>query len=96
MISSTANVAMPAAIPDSRISGSPTISATTAPSPAAITSETKLETECCAMNDHSPGSTRCLGPVGIVITPAANAPIAAKLMCPNEITPEWPTNTYSP
>jgi len=61
------------------------------PSAAASTSEALLEIEWLAMNDHSPGSTKCLGCVGIVITPAAKAPIAAKLMCPNEITPELPT-----
>ena len=29
-------------------------------------------------------------------TPAVQAPIATKLMCPNETTPELPTKTYSP
>ena len=36
-----------------------------------------------------------LSSTGTVITPAANAPTATKLTCPNEITPEFPTNTYS-
>ena len=32
-------------------------------------------------------------PTGTVSTPAVQAPIATKLMCPNESTPELPMNT---
>ncbi len=31
---------------------------------------------------------------GTVITPAANAPTATKLVCPKERTPELPTKTW--
>ena len=31
---------------------------------------------------------------GTVITPAANAPTATKLVCPKEMTPELPTKTW--
>ena len=34
-----------------------------------------------------------LSSTGMVMTPAAKAPTATKLTCPNEITPELPTKT---
>jgi hypothetical protein len=39
------------------------------------------------------GSTDAFSAVGTVSTPAANAPTATKLICPNESTPELPTKT---
>ena len=39
------------------------------------------------------GSTPIFDSSGTVITPAAKAPSATKLICPNESTPELPTKT---
>jgi hypothetical protein len=91
--SSTAKVAIPAARPESRISGSPTKSAKTPPAAAPSRSETTLPTVWSRRIGKSSGSTPVFDSSGIVITPAANAPTATKLICPNERTPELPMKT---
>ena len=93
MISSTAKVAIPAASPDRRISGRPTSSAKTPPTAAASASEATLPIVCSRSSGKSSGSTPVFDSSGTVITPAANAPTATKLICPNESTPELPTKT---
>ncbi len=93
MISSTAKVAMPAASPESRISGMPTRSANTPPTAAASRSEGTFPTVWSRRIGNSSGSTPVLDSSGIVTTPERNAPTATKLSWPNESTPELPTKT---
>ena len=93
VISSTANVAMPAARPERRISGSPSTSASTPPTSAASTSEGTMPSVWSRRIGKSSGSTPDFDSTGIVITPEAKPPTATKLICPNESTPELPTKT---
>ena len=95
MISSTANVAMPAARPDSRINGSPTITAAIPPTSAASRSDGTLPTVVRSRNPKRPGMIAGFSPRGTDSTPAVHTPSATKLMWPNETTPELPMNTYS-
>ena len=93
VISSTAKVAIPAARPFSRISGRPTTNAKAPPSPAASRSEGTLPIVWLRSSGKSVLRTPCFDSSGTVITPAAKAPTATKLICPNESTPELPTKT---
>ena len=93
MIPSTANVAMPAARPESRMSGSPTTSAKTPPTTAAMRSEGTLPTVLEPRKWKRYGIVAGFSATGTESTPAAHTPTAKKLMCPNERTPELPTNT---
>ena len=93
MISSTANVAMPAARPESRISGSPATSANTPPTSAASRSDGTFPTVESPRKPKSDGIVAGFSSTGTESTPAVQAPIATKLMCPNERTPELPTKT---
>ena len=93
MISSTAKVAIPAARPDSRISGSPTRNANSPPSPAASSSDGTFPIVWSRRSGKSVVSTPFFDSSGTVITPEANAPTATKLIWPNESTPELPTKT---
>ena len=93
MISSTPKVAIPAARPERRISGSPTRSAYTPPTAAAASSDGTLP----IVWSRSTGKRYCMiagfSETGTERTPAVQAPTATKLMCPNETTPEFPTKT---
>jgi hypothetical protein len=95
VISSTANVAIPAARPDSRISGMPTTNAAIPPTIAAIARDVTLPvcrwTRKCARFGMIAGFSL----VGTESTPAVQAPSATKLMCPNDRTPELPMKTYN-
>jgi len=93
VISSTAKVAIPAARPESRISGRPTRKAKTPPSAAASRSDGTFPIVWSRRNGKSVVSTPFFESSGTVITPDANAPTATKLICPNESTPEFPTKT---
>ncbi len=93
MISSTANVAIPAASPDRRISGSPTRNAKTPPTAAARRSDAALPIVWSRSSGKRSGRIPVFDSSGTVITPAAKAPSATKLICPNESTPELPTKT---
>ena len=93
MISSTAKVAIPAASPDRRISGSPTRNANTPPTAAARRSEARFPIVWSRSSGKRSGSTPVFDSSGTVRTPAANAPTATKLIWPNESTPELPTKT---
>ena len=93
MISRTPNVAIPAARPDRRISGRPTTSAYAAPTPAATASEGALPTVVWRRKPARLGMIAGFSATGIERMPAAHAPTATKLMCPNESTPELPMNT---
>ena len=93
VISSTANVAMPAASPESRISGTPTRNANVAPTRAASTSEGRMPIVWSRSSGKRSGRTPCFDSSGTVITPEANAPTATKLIWPNDSTPELPTKT---
>jgi hypothetical protein len=93
VISSTAKVAMPAASPERRISGSPTRNAKTPPTAAASASEVMLPIVWSRRSGKMPGRTPVFDSSGTVITPAAKAPSATKLIWPNERTPELPTKT---
>ena len=93
MISSTANVAIPAASPDRRISGSPTRNAKTPPTAAASRSEATLPIVWSRRSGKRSGRIPVFDSSGTVITPAAKAPSATKLIWPNESTPELPTKT---
>ena len=73
VISSTANVAMPAARPESRISGRPSTSASTPPTSAASTSEGTLPSVWSRRIGKSSGSTPDFDSTGIVITPDGEA-----------------------
>ena len=79
MTPSTANVAMPAARPERRISGIPTTSANTPPRTVAKASDATLPTECSPRNENSPGVIVGFNATGTVITPAVKAPTATKL-----------------
>ncbi len=93
MISSTAKVAIPAARPDRRIRGMPTRKANAPPTAAASRSEATLPIVWSRRIGKRSGRTPVFDSSGTVSTPAANAPTATKLICPNEITPELPTKT---
>ena len=93
MISSTANVAMPAARPESRISGRPATSAKTPPTSAASRSDGTLPTVVSERNPKRLGIVAGFSSTATERTPAVHAPTATKLMCPNERTPELPTKT---
>ena len=84
---------IPAARPESRISGIPTTNANTPPSAAARRSEGTLPIEWSRRIGKMVVSTPFFDSTGTVITPAANAPTATKLICPKETTPEIPTKT---
>ena len=90
---STAKVAMPAARPDSRMSGKPTRSANTPPTAAAIRSDGTFPTVVELRKSKRYGIVAGFSCSGIESTPAAQTPMAKKLMWPNESTPEFPTNT---
>ena len=93
VISSTANVAMPAARPESRINGRPTRSANAAPTPAASASDVTFPTFVWTRKCASPGMIAVFWSGGTVSTPAVHTPSATKAMWPNETTPEFPTKT---
>ena len=93
MISSTANVAMPAARPESRISGIPTRKAKRPPAAAAITSDQKFPTEWSPITPKTFGRMLDFVSCGIDSSPDAYAPTRKKPICPNEITPELPMKT---
>ena len=95
MIPSTANVAIPAARPERRMSGSPTRRAKAPPTPAAITSDGTFPTVVELRKSKRYGMVAGFSSSGTDSTPAAHTPTAKKLMCPNESTPELPTNVYS-
>ena len=89
----TANVAIPAASPDRRMSGKPTSSAKTPPTAPAIRSEGTFPTVVELRKSKRYGIVAGFSCSGTVRTPAAQTPTAKKLMCPNESTPELPTKT---
>ena len=93
VIISTANVAMPAARPDSRISGMPTPNAKNPPTTAAITSDQKFPTEWSRITGKTFGRMLDFVSAGIESSPAAYAPRMKKPIWPNDSTPELPTNT---
>ena len=93
MIPSTAKVAIPAARPESRMSGRPTRSAKTPPTAAAIRSDGTFPTVVELRKSKRYGIVAGFSASGIESTPAAQTPTAKKLMCPNESTPEFPTKT---
>jgi len=93
VIPSTANVAMPAARPDSRINGNPTRRAKTPPTAAATRSEGTLPTVVELRKSNRYGIVAGFSASGTESTPAAQTPTAKKLMWPNESTPELPTKT---
>ena len=45
------------------------------------------------MTEKTCGRTLCFASAGTVSSPAAYAPTMKKPICPNESTPELPTNT---
>ena len=87
---------MPAASPESRIKGSAAASAQTPPTTPASTSEETLPVVRSRRKCARLGMIAGFSAAGTDSTPAVQAPIATKLMCPNETTPELPTKTYSP
>ena len=93
VISRSANVAMPAARPDRRISGRPATKANIPPSAAASTSDQMFPIVWSRSSGKSSVRTPFFDSSGTVMTPAANAPTATKLVCPKERTPELPTKT---
>jgi hypothetical protein len=93
VISRTANVAIPAARPERRMSGSPTTSAKSPPAAAASARDATFPIVWSRSSGRSSGSTKVFDSSGTVVTPAANAPTATKLIWPNERTPELPTKT---
>ena len=93
VITSTANVAMPAARPDRRMSATPTRNAKRPPTAAARTSEIAFPTSALAMIGKRSGLSESFSASGTVVRPAAKAPTATKLTCPNETTPEFPMKT---
>src|SRR3954468_4153585 len=86
---------MPAGRPERRISGSPTTSAETQPAAAAGASDGTSPTCEWRMTGKRPGTVKAFVFGSIEMSPARYAPAATKLTCPNEITPELPTNTHS-
>ncbi len=88
MISSTAKVAMPAASPESRISGSPATRANAPPTAAASTSDETFPTVVSRRKWARFGMIAGFSDFGTDSTPAVQAPTATKLMCPKESTPE--------
>jgi hypothetical protein len=84
---------MPAARPESRISGRPTRNANTPPTAAASASEAALPMVWSRRIGKRSGRTPVFDSSGTVSTPAAKAPTATKLIWPNERTPELPTKT---
>jgi hypothetical protein len=95
VISSTAKVAIPAARPERRISGSATTNAQTPPTSAARTSDVTLPVVRSRRNPARFGMIAGFSDAGTESTPAVHAPSATKLMWPNESTPELPMKTYS-
>jgi len=93
VISSTAKVAIPAARPERRISGRPTTNANTPPTAAASANEGRLPIVWSRRNGKSSVSTPRFDSSGTVMIPAAKAPTATKLICPNDSTPDVPTKT---
>ena len=92
--SSTANVAMPAASPERRMSGMPTRNAYSPPTTAAMTSVRAFPTCAPAIHGKRSGLTAdSFSSSGSEVSAAANPPTATKLMCPNDRTPELPANT---
>ena len=75
------------------MSGRPTRNANSPPIPAASRSEGTLPIVWSRSTGKSVVRTPFFESSGTVITPAAKAPTATKLICPNEITPELPTKT---
>ena len=73
VISSTASVAMPAASPESRISGMPSTSASRPPTSAASTSDGMLPSVWSRRIGKRSGSTPDFDSTGIVITPDGEA-----------------------
>src|SRR5262249_1380814 len=47
------------------------------------------------ITENTPGRTLAFASAGTVSSPAAYAPTMKKPICPNDSTPELPTNTYS-
>ena len=90
MIPSTANVAIPAGRPESRISAIPTTSAYTSPTAAASASDGTMPTVWSRSSGNRFGTTKLFCCAPSVISPARYAPSATKLMWPKEITPELP------
>ena len=93
VISSTPKVAIPAARPESRISGRPTANAKIPPTTAASASDATLPTFVVRRKWASPGIVIRFWSSGTVSTPAVQAPTATKLTCPNDSTPELPMKT---
>jgi hypothetical protein len=93
VIPSTAKVAIPAARPESRMSGSPTSSANTPPTASAIRSDGTFPTVLELRKSKRYGIVAGFSCSGMERTPAAHTPTAKKLMWPKESTPEFPTKT---
>ena len=86
---------MPALSPLKRISTRPARNENTAPRPTARISDSLLDICVVARNLKRVGMDVWRVAVGLVRSPAANAPTATKLICPNDHTPEFPMNTYN-
>ena len=87
----TANVAIPAARPESRIRGSPATNANTPPASAASASDARLPVVVSLRSPKRFGMVAGFSSTGTESTPAVQAPTATKLTWPNERTPELPT-----
>jgi hypothetical protein len=95
VISSTANVAIPADRPESRISATPATKAYTAPIAVASANDETLPTAWSRRRGNASGSVPVFESTGALMIPAAYAPTAAKLSWAKDTTPELPTKTYS-
>ena len=84
---------MPAASPESRISGTPTTNAQTPPTTRREHERRQVADVRCARKCARFGMIAGFSLVGTESTPAVQAPTATKLMCPNESTPELPMKT---
>ena len=93
MIPSTANVAIPAASPDSRMSGIPDEQRVHRPDAGGEQERRHVSDRVVPEQREEIRQLARLRVRGAVMTPAANAPTATKLVCPNESTPELPTKT---
>ena len=94
MISSTAKVAMPGGEPGQAHQRQPDHEREERrPRAAASSSDGDVAERVVAQDREQVGQHAGLDSSGIVMTPAANAPTATKLICPNESTPELPTKT---
>ena len=80
VIPSAANVAIPAASPERRMSGRPTTRAYRAPMPVATTSDQALPSEWSRSTGKTLGRTLCFTSDGSVSSPAAYAPTITKLV----------------